>query len=145
MLLTSKGRYAVMAIVDLAFQSKEKPIKMADIAERQEISQNYLEQIFNQLKNANIVNAVKGPGGGYILADDANNIAVSEVINAVSEPIKFTRCKSDTCSKIPGKCQTHSLWKGLEKQISNFFGNITIADICNENIDTQINTQKIAS
>jgi Rrf2 family iron-sulfur cluster assembly transcriptional regulator len=131
MLLTTKGRYAVMAIVDLAQQEPNKPAKMLDIAKRQDISANYLEQIFNKLKKANILTAQKGPGGGYKLTNSSNKIYVSEIIKAVEEPIKFTRCDhKTTCTESRKKCQTHILWKSLENQIQKHLSNISIEDIC---------------
>ena len=132
MLLTTKGRYAVMAMVDLAQQiESEKPAKMQEIANRQEISLSYLEQIFNKLKNAKIITAIRGPGGGYVLGEVAEKIYVSEVIKAVAEPIKFTRCKADeSCVANSSKCKTHILWRGLENKVEGYLANITIADIC---------------
>ena len=132
MLLTTKGRYAVMAIVDLAQHIEyNKPAKMQEIALRQEISLNYLEQIFNKLKNAKIVTAIRGPGGGYVLNKQAEKIFVSEVIKAVAEPIKFTRCVADeSCVNNSSKCKTHILWRGLENRVEDYLANITIADIC---------------
>ena len=136
MILTTKGRYAVMAIVDLAQNSHNKPSKMSEIAKRQEISQNYLEQIFSHLKNANIVQSTKGPGGGYMLNDTANEITISDIIKAVSEPIKFTRCGNDnSCTNKTGQCTTHPLWKGLENQVQNYLTNITVADVCRGTIN----------
>jgi len=131
MLLTTKGRYAVMAIVDLAQQEKEKPIKMEDIAKRQNISANYLEQIFNKLKNSGIIISQKGPGGGYLLHGKSNQIFISDIIKAVEEPIKFTKCdENSNCNAAHVKCQTHFLWKGLENHIQKYLGNISINDIC---------------
>lgn len=133
MLLTTKERYAVMAIVDLAQNiEQQRPAKMQEIAVRQEISLSYLEQIFNKLKNAKIIKAVKGPGGGYLLNGDAQDIYISEVIRAVVDPIKFTRCSAnDSCMDHKAKCKTHILWCGLENLVVDYLANITIADICN--------------
>lgn len=130
MLLTTKGRYAVTSIIDLAQKNQIKPSSIADIATRQNISINYLEQIFNKLKKAQIVRSVRGPGGGYILNNAPDNICVADIIKAVEEPIKFTKCSSDTrCNNHNTKCQTHNLWKGLETHVIEYLSNITIADI----------------
>ena len=133
MLLTTKGRYAVMAIVDIAQNSLSEPEKISNIASRQNISISYLEQILNKLKNAQIVNSIKGPGGGYILKETPKNILISDIITAVAEPIRFTNCsnKKSSCSNNNVKCTTHPLWKGLEKQVNNYLSNISIADVCN--------------
>ncbi len=132
MILTTKGRYAVMAVVDLAQHIEcDKPAKMQEIASRQEISLNYLEQIFNKLKHARIITAVRGPSGGYFLSKKAETLYVSEVIAAVAEPIKFTRCQSEaSCLGNSSKCKTHILWRGLESRVEDYLANITIADIC---------------
>lgn len=135
MLLTTKGRYAVMAIIDLAQTNTKSPRTITDIASKQNISVNYLEQIFSKLKNADIVNAIKGPGGGYILNHKPENLCIAEVIQAVEEPIKFTKCNDDFgCKNHNAKCQTHDLWKGLEKHVISYLSNITVADICTQNL-----------
>ncbi len=132
MLLTTKARYAVMAVVDIAEKFCVKPQKIADISARQNISVNYLEQIFNKLKNAKIVASVKGPGGGYKLYHKPEHIYIYDIIKAVAEPVKFTKCTdvNHSCNNSNIKCQTHFLWKGLEKQVRNYLANISIADIC---------------
>lgn len=137
MMLTTKGRYAVMAVADLATNSKGAPINLSAIAERQVITLNYLEQIFQKLKNSGIVSAVKGPGGGYLLTIEPKELSVSLVIDAVEEKIKITRCEGDNTSCMPHniKCQTHYLWEGLDNHIRNYFNNVTIEDIINGSLN----------
>ena len=136
MLLTTKGRYAVSAIIDLAKNNKDcnvSPRTISDISEKQNISVSYLEQIFNKLKKAGIVNSVKGPGGGYMLSDVPEQINISDIIRAVEEPIKFTKCNDHVKCNKNEKCQTHNLWKGLENHVIAYLSNISVADVCREN------------
>ena len=138
MILTSKGRYAVMAVVDIAINGEEgKPITLADISTRQEITIAYLEQIFSKLKAGGIVKSVRGPGGGYMLADKAENINVADVIRAVKEPMKITRCKDSDekngCMSKSAKCITHDLWSELEDNIFGFLQKTSIKDVCEHN------------
>ena len=132
MKLNTKGRYAVMAITDLAKFSSARPVSLADIAARQEISLSYLEQLFAKLRRAGLVRSVRGPGGGYRLARTAAETRVAEVILAVDEPIKATRCDSASakgCTGGGGKCITHDLWEELSRQIHIFLSSVTLADI----------------
>ncbi len=136
MMLTTKGRYAVMAMVDLTYYGKDnKAIALQEISHRQDIALNYLEQIFNKLKKSNLVDSFKGPGGGYKLSKLAKDISVLEVINAVEESIKITRCEENNhkgCLIKHNKiCFTHALWDGLGKQISNYLDSVTLEDVCN--------------
>ena len=135
-MLTTKGRYAVMALVDMANKSRflpeQKAISLADIAKSQQITVAYLEQIFSKLKNSGLVKSVRGPGGGYILSKPSEDIKISEIINAVEEKIKMTRCGSiekSACSGSKGKCTTHDLWEGLSETIENYFESLTIQDV----------------
>lgn len=135
MMLTTKSRYAVMALVEVASKSTGLPVKLADISESQEIPLNYLEQIFLKLKRADIVGAVKGPGGGYLLKGDINHIFIVNIIDAVEENTKMTRCGSGRyCTKDNVKCKTHNLWKGLGKQIRDYLSSVSIADVLAGNI-----------
>ncbi|MFN3626344.1 MAG: Rrf2 family transcriptional regulator, partial [Parvibaculum sp.] len=112
MKLTTKGRYAVMAMADLARHSSGSPVALAEIADRQEISLSYLEQLFAKLRRGNLVKSVRGPGGGYLLSRDADEIRISDVILAVDEPIKATRCELGSprgCMPSAGRCITHDL------------------------------------
>lgn len=132
MILSTKGRYAVMAMVDLAMHQKEKPVGLAAIAERQEIPLAYLEQIFAKLKRAGVVESVRGPGGGYRLAKSADDIAIADIVTASEEAIKMTRCAShshDGCMADKTRCVTHDLWEGLGEQISHYLGSLTLADV----------------
>src|SRR3954468_10683368 len=141
MQLSTKGRYAVMAMVDLATQqSLDRPgalICLADIAARQQLSQSYLEQLFAKLRRAGLVNSARGPGGGYCLARSAAAIAIADIVAAVDEPIRATRCEigSGGCmvaaepSGCGEKCQTHDLWFELGRQIALFLGGLTLADV----------------
>jgi Rrf2 family iron-sulfur cluster assembly transcriptional regulator len=133
MILSTKGRYAVMAMVDLATQSGEKPVGLASIAERQQIPLAYLEQIFARLKKSGLVQSVRGPGGGYFLAREADEMNIAEIMYAAGEPIKMTRCDSEShkgCMAHKARCLTHDLWEGLTAQMRLYLGSITLADVC---------------
>lgn len=133
MLLSTKGRYAVMAMVDLASTRSDKPVTLAGIAERQEIPLAYLEQIFAKLKKRGIVKSVRGPGGGYQLAKAANETKIAEIVMAADESIKMTRCKSGShegCMAPKTRCLTHDLWEGLGYQIFHYLRSVSLADVC---------------
>ncbi|MCK5778017.1 MAG: Rrf2 family transcriptional regulator [Rhodospirillales bacterium] len=137
MKLSTKGRYAVMAMVDLATQTDGKPIALADVAERQEISLSYLEQLFGRLRRGQLVKSVRGPGGGYLLARDASEIRVADVIMAVDEPIKATRCTPGSPSGCQGRqqrCLTHDLWEELGNQIYLFLSSVSLADVADRRV-----------
>jgi Rrf2 family transcriptional regulator, iron-sulfur cluster assembly transcription factor len=130
--LSTKGRYAVMAMVDLARHAQAKPVSLSDIATRQEISLSYLEQLFARLRRAGLVRSVRGPGGGYRLARGSIETRVSEIILAVDEPIKATRCTemgTAGCHTDGSKCLTHDLWEELGNQIHLFLSSVTLHDI----------------
>lgn len=131
MMLTTRGRYAVMAMVDLAGQDGLKPVTLADIAARQDIALNYLEQIFSRLKKHGIVTSVRGPGGGYLLAHSSGAIRIADIIAAVEEQIVITRCKTkaSSCMGHKAKCLTHDLWEGLGKQIHDYLNGVTLKDV----------------
>jgi Rrf2 family transcriptional regulator, iron-sulfur cluster assembly transcription factor len=137
--LSTKGRYAVMALVDLASQSDGRPVALADIAERQEISLSYLEQLFAKLRRGGLVRSVRGPGGGYLLARAADDTRISDAILAVDEPIRATRCKSGSsagCHSNKSRCLTHDLWEELGNQIHVFLSSVSLADVCNRRVLT---------
>ncbi len=137
MKLSTKGRYAVMALVDLASQSDGRPVALADIAERQEISLSYLEQLFAKLRRGGLVRSVRGPGGGYLLARPAEETRISDAILAVDEPIRATRCKPNSaigCRSNKSRCLTHDLWEELGNQIHIFLSSVTLADVCNRRV-----------
>lgn len=132
MLLTTKGRYAVMAVIEIADNKESKPVSLYSISQKQDISLSYLEQIFMQLKNAGIVKPVRGPGGGYILAKPNDEINIAQIIKATGESIKMTRCTNEkkSCNISGVKCKTHHLWHGLENKIYEYLDSIRISDIC---------------
>ncbi len=132
MMLTTKGRYAVMAILEIASKPEEKPVTLAGIASRQNIPLNYLEQIFIMLRKAGIVKSVKGPGGGYIIHSGLDKIKIANIIDAVNENIEMTRCSpgvEKNCMHNKTKCNTHDLWRGLSNHIRNYFEAISVADV----------------
>lgn len=129
MMLTTKSRYAVTAMIEVA-AGEGGPVKLSDISVKQNISLSYLEQIFSKLKKADLVGAVKGPGGGYLLKNSSKKISIADIIDAVDENLKMTRCSTDiSCRKGGIQCNTHHLWKGLSEQIRNYFAGISIADV----------------
>ena len=132
MKLTSKGRYAVMAMADLAKYEAQKPINLTEISLRQGISLSFLEQLFLKLKKNNLVVSARGPNGGYILSKEPSEIKLSSIINAVDEKIKTVKCKRESkkgCNGKSVKCITHDLWDDLENHINNFFEKNTLKDI----------------
>jgi len=131
MKMSTKGRYAVMAMIDIGEHSQGHPVSLADIAERQEISQEYLEQLFGKLRKAGLVESARGPGGGYKLAHEASEIPVSSIILAVDETLRVTRCEGDAvdgCVK-GEKCCAHDLWSSLGRQMMYFLASITLEDV----------------
>ena len=133
MRLSTKGRYAVMAMADLAAHTADqKPVALADIAERQDISLSYLEQLFAKLRRGGLVTSVRGPGGGYRLARTSADLRIADIIMAVDEPIAATRCKpgsSKGCTKTGARCVTHDLWEELGQQIHVFLSSVSLADV----------------
>jgi Rrf2 family iron-sulfur cluster assembly transcriptional regulator len=135
--LSTKGRYAVMAMADLAHHSSGKPVALADIAERQEISLSYLEQLFGGLRRGGLVNSVRGPGGGYLMARSQDEMRIADIILAVDEPIKATRCSPGSptgCHTSKGRCLTHDLWEELGNQIYLYLSSITLGDVCERRV-----------
>lgn len=131
MRLTTKGRYAVTAVLDLAIHAGHGPIALADIAHRQGISLSYLEQLFSKLRKCGIVASVRGPGGGYNLARDPDTIHIAEVISAVDEHVDTTRCGGAQNCKNEGPCLTHDLWSELSDRIYAYLNQISISDLVN--------------
>ena len=132
MKLTSKGRYAVMAMADLAKNNVKKPTSLSEISLRQGISLSFLEQLFLRLKKNNLVLSARGPNGGYLLSKSPEEIKLSSIIKAVNETIKTVKCKKSSkkgCNGKSLKCITHNLWEDLEPHINNFFENNTLKDI----------------
>ena len=138
MKLSTKGRYAVMAMTDLAIQSSEnKPVALAEIAERQEISLSYLEQLFGKLRKGGLVKSVRGPGGGYMVAHDPNEVRISDIIFAVDEPINATRCSPGSpagCKSNKSRCLTHDLWQELTNHIQLFLSSVTLGDVVEKRV-----------
>jgi len=130
--LTSKGRYAVTAMLDLAFHSKAGPVTLAQISRRQDISLSYLEQLFTRLRKQQLVSSTRGPGGGYSLARPAAEIAVSEVVAAVDEAVDTTRCSGAINCHDGQQCLTHELWDELSQQIFEFLNDISLQDLMDE-------------
>ena len=133
MKLTSKGRYAVTAMLDVALHSRKGPVSLADISERQEISLSYLEQLFARLRKEKLVSSVRGPGGGYKLGRAANDIAIGEVIRAVDESVDATRCQGQSDCQGGERCLTHTLWQDLSDRISQFLNGISIGELMTKN------------
>lgn len=133
MRLTSKGRYAVTAMLDVALHHGSGPVSLADISERQGISLSYLEQLFARLRKRGLVSSVRGPGGGYQLGREAAQIAVAEVISAVDESIDATRCQGKSDCQGGVRCLTHSLWSDLSHRIEDFLTSISLAELVEQN------------
>jgi len=133
MRLTTKGRYAVTAMLDLAIHDDEGPISLADISQRQEISLSYLEQLFSKLRKNDLVSSVRGPGGGYELREGADAIYIAQIIDAVNESVDTTRCQGAGDCQGGEICLTHYLWKDLSQQIHEFLSNISLADLVDKN------------
>lgn len=129
MKLTTKGRYAVTAMFDLALHHGKGPIALTDIAQRQGISLSYLEQLFSRLRKRSLVSSVRGPGGGYRLARQASEIQVGEVISAVDENVDTTRCGGGHNCRNEGPCLTHDLWQDLSTRIYEYLNRISLQDL----------------
>ena len=141
MRLTSKGRYAVMALVDLARFNNINPVSLRDISLRQGISLDYLEQIFSKLRKKEIVQSVRGIQGGYILNRKAKDIKLTNIFDAVDEKVKTVQCKKDSkkgCHGKSNKCLTHNLWDELENHINSFFEKKNLEDLVKDNIERRV-------
>jgi Rrf2 family iron-sulfur cluster assembly transcriptional regulator len=138
MRLSTKGRYAVMAMADLAgHEANARPVSLADIAERQEISLSYLEQLFAKLRRGGLVTSVRGPGGGYRLSRPSAEVRVADIIVAVDEPITATRCRAGSpkgCTGTSSRCVTHDLWEELGRQIHVFLSSVSLADVVEKRV-----------
>ena len=137
MKLSTKGRYSVMAMVDIAAHTEGKPIALADVAERQEISLSYLEQLFSKLRHGGLVKSVRGPGGGYLLAHTAAETRIADIIIAVDEPIKATRCTPGSpagCTGNKSRCLTHDLWEELGNKIYLYLNSVSLADVVDKRV-----------
>ena len=137
MRLSTRGRYAVMAMVDLAQHGDGGPVSLAEIAERQEISLSYLEQLFAKLRRGGLIKSVRGPGGGYLLAHHRDSTRIGDIILAVDEPIHAIRCRpGDTlgCRGDRSRCLTHDLWEELSNQIHLYLSSVTLGDVCEKRV-----------
>ena len=136
MKLTTKGRYAVMAMADLALFRDRGPTSLTDISLRQNISLAYLEQIFIKLKNKNLVKSIRGAKGGYVLEGSPDEIKISNIISAVDEEVRMLNCKKESkkgCNNKSSKCITHNLWDQLDQHINNFFEKVKLQDLVKKN------------
>ena len=129
MRLTTKGRFAVTAMVDLAMRQTRGPVTLAAISERQHISLSYLEQLFGKLRRAKLVNSVRGPGGGYNLARGANDITVAAIISAVDEAVDATQCGGKENCNDDKRCVTHDLWATLNEKMNDYLSSVSLADV----------------
>lgn len=129
MRLTTKGRYAVTAMLDLALNSTSGPVSLAHISRRQEISLSYLEQLFSKLRQSGLVRSVRGPGGGYRLNKTVDEVYVAEIIDAVNESVDATNCKGDGNCQHGEVCLTHHLWSELSDRIHDFLSDISLGDM----------------
>jgi Rrf2 family iron-sulfur cluster assembly transcriptional regulator len=129
MRLTTKGRFAVTAMVDLALRQNRGPVTLAAISERQHISLSYLEQLFGKLRRARLVSSVRGPGGGYNLAHPAQNISVASIVTAVDEPLDATQCAGKENCHEEKRCMTHDLWATLNEKMYDYLSSVTLADL----------------
>ena len=132
MRLTTKGRFAVTAMVDVALRHEDGPVSLAGVSERQQISLSYLEQLFGKLRRCGLVDSVRGPGGGYKLSRDQSDISVAEIIRAVDETLDATQCggKEDCVSE--QRCMTHDLWATLNRKMYDFLESVPLADLVNK-------------
>ncbi len=139
MRLTTKGRFAVTAMLDLALSEVDRPVPLAGISERQEISLSYLEQLFSRLRRNGLVKSVRGPGGGYRIARQHSEITVSDIITAVDEQIDATQCGGSEDCHSDRRCMTHELWSSLNVKILEYLSGVTLAEL----VASQVNGKKI--
>lgn len=132
MRLTTKGRFAVTAMIDLAQRQSNGPVTLAGISERQKISLSYLEQLFGKLRRHNIVGSVRGPGGGYRLARAMNEVTVADIIAAVDEPLDATNCGGQENCQDEHRCMTHDLWTNLNKRMHEYLASVSLYDLVNQ-------------
>ncbi|GAB7128829.1 Fe-S cluster assembly transcriptional regulator IscR [Silvimonas sp. JCM 19000] len=142
MRLTTKGRFAVTAMLDLALREANGPVTLAGISERQQISLSYLEQLFGKLRRRELVESVRGPGGGYCLAREATIITVAEIIKAVDEPIDATQCGGKENCLEESRCMTHDLWASLNRTIYDYLSSVTLAQLMEQQLEKQRRLQQ---
>ena len=146
MKLTTKGRYAVNALLDLTLYGTQKPVKVADLAKRQGISQAYLERLTLLLKNNGLLKSTKGPGGGYRLSRSPDSISIADVILAVESPIDVTQCKGKSNCRHGTKCLTHHLWSELNNEIFNFLSQLSLKQLASrsQTLGLEIHSQSLS-
>jgi len=151
MRLSTKGRYAVMAMADLARRQGdgscgERAVSLADIAERQQISLSYLEQLFARLRRKGLVKSLRGPGGGYLLARAAEETNIAEIVTAVDEPLRATRCgvKTKGCMMKGERCMTHDLWEEMGRQIEGYLASVSLADVTQGRLSATTRASEVA-
>ncbi len=137
MRLTTKGRFAVTAMVDLATRGGKTPVTLAGISERQKISLSYLEQLFGKLRRHNIVESVRGPGGGYYLARPGTQISVAEIIKAVDEPMDASKCGGMANCFDDHQCSTHDLWMGLNKTLNDYLSSVNLQQLVDKHVQSK--------
>jgi len=145
MKLTSKGRYAVTAMLDVAIHAASGPVPLADISERQGISLSYLEQLFSRLRKSGLVHSIRGPGGGYRLGRCSAQIAVADVIRAVDESVNATKCGGKGDCQSGKQCLTHSLWEGLSNRIEDFLKSISLSELVEQRHVQEISQRQDSS
>lgn len=133
MRLTTKGRFAVTAMIDLALRGREGPVTLAGISERQKISLSYLEQLFGKLRRHHLVDSVRGPGGGYCLARPLDKITVADIISAVDEPLDATQCGGKENCQDEHRCMTHDLWATLNHKMYEYLASVSLHDLVTSN------------
>lgn len=138
MRLTTKGRFAVTAMIDIALHSTNGPVTLAGVADRQHISLSYLEQLFGKLRRRGLVESVRGPGGGYTLARNAATVTVADIILAVDEPIDATSCGGEENCQDEKRCMTHDLWTGLNKHIHDYLAEISLEQLIHDKRKTPV-------
>ena len=132
MRLTTKGRFAVTAMLDLAMHAQNGAVKLNDISERQSISLSYLEQLFGKLRRARLVDSIRGPGGGYVLAADAGQISIAQIITAAEDKLDATQCSSKANCHNGAPCLTHDLWENLNRTINQYLSSITLQSVLSQ-------------
>jgi Rrf2 family iron-sulfur cluster assembly transcriptional regulator len=143
MRLTTKGRFAVTAMIDVAMHGTSGPVTLAGVSERQKISLSYLEQLFGKLRRAGLVKSVRGPGGGYRLARGADAVSVAEVITAVDEPIDATKCGGrENCNEDGKRCMTHELWTNLNTHIFAYLRSVSLAQLVADQEKPDVNVMQ---
>src|SRR3954462_10788522 len=139
MRLTTKGRFAVTAMLDLAMHGQDGPVTLAGISERQKISLSYLEQLFGKLRRRELVESVRGPGGGYHLARDAARVSVADIVRAVEEPLDSTQCGGRENCHDNHRCMTHELWEELNSTVYGFLAGVTLSQLVEKQRSKRVN------